>query len=282
MSDKNTDSFRLGTFEDTKEIPPTEDNEIVELQIKGLHRRFRWLLVVLIFVVGGLFVAGYLDLKNRFSAQETSGIREIHNISTILEDRLNELQKRLDDFDTKIAEETAALDQKTVVLQKDLAALRQRLETLDLSGAVKKEQRAFLQAVRKDIEPLDKKMASIQSDLAGVEKKLTAQVAPLSDGLAQNKKSIETLQERFGPASGEIVNKDQMDLELLKIKKAYRQNLSAEISGLEKQIRLLVERLERLEIAPPASNPRPTASGNPKTGSNAPAGNTGIQEQNLP
>ena len=282
MSDKDTDSFRLGTFEDTREIPPTEDNEIVELQIKALNRRFRWLLVVLIFVVGGLFVAGYMDLKNRFSVQETSGIREIHNISTILEDRLNELQKRLDDLATTLTKEMAALDKKTVVWQKDLTTLRQRVETLDVSGVVKREKKAVLQAVRKDLEPLDQKMSSIQSDLAGVEKKLSAQVTPLSQGVTQNTKAIETLQARFGPASGEIVNKDQMDLELLKIKKAYRQNLAAEISGLEKQIRLLVERLERLEIAPPASNPRPTASGNPKAGSNAPAGNTGIQEQNLP
>ena len=282
MSNKDTDSFRLGTFEDSKEILPTEDNEIVDLQIKALNRRFRWLLVVLILVVGGLFAAGYVDLKNRFSVQKTSGIREIHNISAILEDRLNELQKRLDDFDAKIAKETAELDQKTVVLQKDLAALRQRVETLDLSGAVKKEQQAFLQTVRKDLEPLDQKMTSIQSDLAGVEKKLTAQVAPLSTGLTQNTKAIETLQARFGPASGELVNKDQMDLELLKIKKAYRQNLAAEISGLEKQIRLLVERLERLEISPPAGTSRQTPSGIPQTGSNAPAGNAGIQEQNLP
>jgi predicted nucleic acid-binding Zn-ribbon protein len=151
-----------------------------------------------------------------------------------------------------------------------------------LSGAVKKEQQAFLQAVRKDLEPLNQKMAAIQSDLAGVENKLSAQMAPLSTGVTQNKKTIETLQARFGPASGELVNKDQMDLELLKIKKAYRQNLAAEISGLEKQIRLLVERLERLELSPPASTSRQAPSGTPQTGSNAPAGNAGIQEQNLP
>lgn len=282
MRDKDTDSFRLGTFEDSKETLPLEDNEIVDLQIKALNRRFRWLLVVLILVVGGLFAAGYMDLKNRFSVQKTSGIREIHNISAILEDRLNELQKRIDDFDTKIAKETAALDQKTVVLQKDLAALRQRLEALDLSGAVKKEQQAFLQTVRKDLEPLDQKMASLQSEMAGLEKKLSAQVAPLATGLTQNSQAIETLQARFGPASGELVNKDQMDLELLKIKKAYRQNLAAEIAGLEKQIRLLVERLERLEISPPAGTSRQTPSGTPPAGSNAPAGNAGIQEQNLP
>ena len=140
----------------------------------------------------------------------------------------------------------------------------------------------MLQAVRKDLEPLDQKMASIQSDLAGVEKKLSAQVAPLATGLTQNTQAIETLQARFGPASRELVNKDQMDLELLKIKKAYRQNLAAEISGLEKQIRLLVERLERLEISPPAGTSRQTPSGTPQTGSNTPAGNAGIQEQNLP
>jgi len=281
MTEKNTGSFRLGTLEDTREVQSVEDNELVELQVKKLNRRFRWLLIITVFVVGGLFTVGYLDLKNRFSVQKNSGTREIQNISAIFEDRLNELQKRADDLENSLNKEMSALDQKTVVWQKDLATLRDTVEKLDLSGAVKKEQKAFLQEVRKDIEPLDQKLKTMQSDLAGFEQKILTQVAPLSESLARHTKDVENLKALLGPAQGEIVNKDQMELELLKIKKAYRQNLAAEISGLEKQIRLLVERMERLEIKPSSGASRPATSGQPKTVPTPNTGNTGIQEQTI-
>lgn len=281
MTENTTGSFRLGTLEDTREVHPVEDNEIVNLQVKKLNRRFRWLLIITVFVVGGLFTVGYLDLKNRFSLQKNSGTREIRNISAIFEDRLNELQQRSDDLESSLTKEMSALDQKTVVWQKDLTALRNKVDKLDLSGAVKKEQKAVLQEVRKNIEPLDQQIKSIQSDLASVEQKILTQITPLSESLARNAKDVESLKKLIGPAPGEIVNRDQMELELLKIKKAYRQNLTAEIAGLEKQIRLLVERLERLEVKSSSGTSTPATSGKPKSGSTTNTGDAGIQEQNI-
>ena len=281
MTENTTGSFRLGTLEDTREVHPVEDNEIVNLQVKKLNRRFRWLLIITVFVVGGLFTAGYLDLKNRFSVQKNSGTREIQNISAIFEDRLNELQQRSDDLESSLTKEMSALDQKTVVWQKDLTALRNKVDKLDLSGAVRKEQKAILQEVRKDIEPLDQQIKSIQSDLAGVEQKIQTQITPLSESLARHAKDVESLKTVIGPAPGEIVNRDQMELELLKIKKAYRQNIAVEIAGLEKQIRLLVERLERLEVKPSSGASTPPTSGKPQSGSTTNTDNAGIQEQNI-
>lgn len=281
MTENTTGSFRLGTLEDTREVHPVEDNEIVNLQVKKLNRRFRWLLIITVFVVGGLFTVGYLDLKNRFSLQKNSGTREIQNISAIFEDRLNELQQRSDDLESSLTKEMSALDQKTVVWQKDLTALRNKVDKLDLSGAVKKEQKAVLQEVRKNIEPLDQQIKSIQSDLASVEQKILTQITPLSESLARNAKDVKSLKTLIGPAPGEIVNRDQMELELLKIKKAYRQNLTAEIAGLEKQIRLLVERLERLEVKSSSGTSTPATSGKPKSGSTTNTGDAGIQEQNI-
>ena len=146
-----------------------------------------------------------------------------------------------------------------------------------MSGAVAAQQKALLQEVRKEIAPLNQQVEAFQADLAAVGKKLDARMAPLSESLAQNTQAIANLQSRIGPIAGQIVDKDQMDLELLKLKKAYQQNLSAEISGLQKQIGLLTERIQRLESrpAPGAGSPAPAG-----TGGAGPAG--GIREQPLP
>jgi hypothetical protein len=282
MTDNDTGSFRLGELEEAHEFPPVEDNEMVALQLKAINRRYRWFLLFTILIVGALFAVGYLDLKNRFSVQQSSGSREIENITTIFEDRFNELQKRIEELDAAMAEEMAALDQKTVVWQKDLAKLRSTVDKLDLSGAIKKEQKSLLLAVRKELDPLDQNVKSLQSELAGMDQKLSKEIKPLADSVARNAKAVGLLQERIGPETTTIVNRDQMDLELLKIKKAYRQNLSAEIAGVEKQIRLLRERIERIEIRPTSGNTSPATSGSPGRNQSPSTGATGIQEQNLP
>jgi len=281
MSDNDTGSFRLGTLDETRGTAPVEDSDVFELEVGKINRRFRWLLVLTFLVVVGLFIAGYFDLKNRFSVQKTSGTREIENIAAVFQDRLDELEKRFDEFEATMTKELAALDQKTVVSQKDLAALRQSVDKLDLSGAVKKEQKALLESVRKQIAPLDQNVKILATELAALDQKFQAQIPPLSTSLTQAQETIDRIQAQIGPTSGQIVQKDQMDLELLKIKKAYRQNIAAEIAGLEKQMRILKDRMERLEIKPPsgAAAPGPTgqAPSVPTT-----AGNTGIQEQNIP
>ena len=284
MTDKDTGSFRLGALDETRpdEMPPVEDNELVELQLKKINRRFRWFLLFTILVVGALFVVGYLDLKNRFSVQKTSGSREIENIATIFEDRFNELQGRIDELDATQTKEMAALDQKTVVWQKDLAALSATVDKLDVSGAIRKEQKSILREVRKELDPLEQKIESLQSELAGLDQKVVSQITPLTESLARNTKEVNLLQERIGPTTTDIVNKDQMDLELLKIKKAYRQNLAAEITGVEKQVRLLRERIERLEARSMSGNTSPAPSATPSVKNPQSTGASGIQEQNLP
>ena len=285
MNANDSDSFRLGTLDDTGEITPAvDDTELFELQLKKMKRRLRWFMVLIILLVAALFAVGYLDLKNRFSLQANSGIREIENISAVFEDRFNELQKRIDDVGNSLSQEMSALDQKTVVWQKDLAALRQTVEKVDVSGAVEKEQKALLQEVGKQIAPLEERIKSLRAELAALDKKLSSQITPLSESVSGTTQKLETLQNRIGPLTGEIVSRDMLDLELLKLRKAYRQSVTDEVSGLDKQVRLLMEKVDRLErrmsstTAPSSSTTGPSSGrAQPSTG-----GATGIQEQPLP
>ena len=284
MSIQDSGSFRLGSLDDTGEVSQvqTEDVELFEIQLKKTKRRFRWSLFLLLVLFGAVFTVGYLDLKKRFSMQSTSGIREIENVSAVLEDRLNELQKRIDDLATSSAQDMTALDQKTVVWQKDLAKLRQTVEKLDVSGTVEKERKSVLQEVRKEIGPLEKRIASMRTDIDGIEPKMDSKITPLSESVTSTKQKVEALQNRIGPLSGGIVDRDTLDLELLKIRKSYRQSISDEISGLDRQIRLLSEKIERLESRMTDGTVSSAPSKQPGAGQPVPTGNTGIQEQTLP
>ena len=49
MNANDSDSFRLGTLDDTGEITPAvDDTELFELQLKKMKRRLRWFMVLII------------------------------------------------------------------------------------------------------------------------------------------------------------------------------------------------------------------------------------------
>ena len=58
MSVNDSDSFRLGTFEDTRDIAPVEDTDLFDLQLKKTRRRFRWLIFFLVVLFGAVFAVG--------------------------------------------------------------------------------------------------------------------------------------------------------------------------------------------------------------------------------
>jgi hypothetical protein len=77
---------------------------------------------------------------------------------------------------------------------------------------------------------------------------------------------------------GQMVGKDQLNLEVLKLRKGYETQQAADRRELEKQIRAAQEQIARLESRLLRS---PTPGGGAPSPTPAPRGGTAIQEQPL-
>lgn len=277
MTDNETSSFRLGSgpIDDAPE-PSVQDDSLAQLQFKRKARRIQITTLLLFVLVMAVFALGYYDLQGRFSRQANTGNREIQNITAIFEDRLNQLDQKLADIGKQFGEDFAKVDKLTVKLQKDMGQLQKNLDAIDLSGAIRKEQNALRQQMQKAFAPIKKDIDSLSKDLGAFDKRIKGQIAPLEVKLTQTRDDLAALDKALQKAAAESVNKDALSLEILKVKKAYQQQVTAETAALRKQTGILVERLERLEVKlrdlqrAPVSAPGPNA-----------APGTGIQEQNL-
>jgi hypothetical protein len=112
--------------------------------------------------------------------------------------------------------------------------------------------------------------------MGAFDKRIKDQMVPLEEKLTRTRNDLAALDKALKASTATSVNRDALSLEMLKVKKAYQQQVAAETSALRKQTGILVERLERLEVKLRDLQRTPVSV--PATG---PASGTGIQEQNL-
>ena len=278
MTENETSSFRLGSgpIEDMPEPPTQENEQLAQLQFKRLTRRIRITSLLLLFLMIAVFALGYWDLQGRFVRQANTGNREIQNITAVFEDRLNQLDQQLADIEKQLGEDFAKVDKLTVKLQKDIGQLQKNLEAIDLSGAIRKEQKALRAQMQKAFAPIKKDIDNLSKNMGAFDKRIKNQMAPLEEKLNQTRNDLAVLDKALKTSAAESVNRDALSLEMLKVKKAYQQQVAAETGALRKQTSILTERLERLEAKWRDLQRAPVSA--PDAG---PASGTGIQEQNL-
>ncbi len=278
MTENETSSFRLGSgpIEDMPEPSIQENDQLAQLQFKRLTRRIRITSLLLLFLMIAVFALGYWDLQGRFVRQANTGNREIQNITAVFEDRLNQLDQQLADIEKQLGEDFAKVDKLTVKLQKDIGQLQKNLEAIDLSGAIRKEQKALRAQMQKAFAPIKKDIDNLSKNMGAFDKRIKNQMAPLEEKLNQTRNDLAALNKSLKTSAAESVNRDALSLEMLKVKKAYQQQVAAETGALRKQTSILTERLERLEAKwrDLQRTPAPAPDAGPASG-------TGIQEQNL-
>jgi chromosome segregation ATPase len=278
MTENETSSFRLGSgpIEDGPEPPTQEDEQLAQLQFKRLARRIRITALLLLLLMIAVFALGYWDLQGRFARQANTGNREIQNITAVFEDRLNQLDQKFAAIEKQFGEDFAKVDKLTVKLQKDMGQLKKNLDAIDLTGTMRKEQKALRAQMQKAFAPIKKDIDSLSENMGAFDKRIKDQMVPLEEKLTQTRNDLAALDKALKASTAESVNRDALSLEILKVKKAYQQQVAAETSALRKQTGILVERLERLEVKLRDLQRTPVSV--PATG---PASGTGIQEQNL-
>ena len=279
MTENETSSFRLGsgTIEETAEVKVSDDG-LHQIPIRKLARRSRITSFLLLVLMILMFAWGYWDLQGRFDRQANTGNREIKNISAVFEDRLNELDSRFAAIEKKSQADFAKLDKLTVKLQKNIGELQKSMAAIVLSGTMRKEKKAMLDQMQKAFAPIKADIDSLSKDLGTFDQRVRTQLAPLAKQLGQTRDELSALQQTIKAAAGESIDRDEMALEMLKVKKTYQQQIASEAALIRKQVSLLDERMERLESKLRALNTRAPAP----SGKNTTSAGRDIQEQNLP
>jgi chromosome segregation ATPase len=269
MIDKESKEFDFddnGTYSDS-----LFEDEMKDLRVEKLNQRVTIITILIPCLIGVILFIAYRNLTGRVTESETLGSKELETLSKSLEDKFNTLSSQDKEIQTAISEKIAALEKNADSFRSSLEALEKNLgttakaiknladEKLDKKDQVDvtKTINDALVPIRNDMDSIGqirKEIKSVSSEIDTLDQNLRQQLIPitaalskLSSGADQTTDNISELSSKLSTLSDAKMSKEDVELELLKVRKIYQRIVEEEISKIDQRLDILLKRVKQLE-----------------------------------
>jgi DNA repair exonuclease SbcCD ATPase subunit len=297
------DRFRFKISDEEPELGFHDEELTRRVGKLGQRVSFLTLLLPCLLALGG-YVA-YRDLRLRASQVQTIEIQSFDRRTTEADQKLSALAARMGEFEAGLAARVEGVRTSVASLQEDLRKTQARLEAADASvqatAAAKADRKeiaeqaartdAALAAVARDLQTVTKDLqalapfreelgsaAALRGDLGKVSErlqKLENSIGKDLTGLAgyveRTKGDLEKIKADVAGLQARKLDREAMDLEVLKTKRLYQMALDQEVGRIDRSLATLQRRLDQVEKAFGARSSAPALP--PLTG--------GVKEQPL-
>ena len=219
---------------------------------------------------------------------------EIQNLSSQLEENFVKLSTKYGDLETALTQKLAALEKVDKSMKSNLKKAEDTVAQINATKADKKDQQDAIAKIDKALNPLRQELKAIKSvttDLQTQNEDLKQQLATLSANLTRlsastektlkesadiHSKKLNTIQTDLSSLSGRKMDKDALQLELLKARKHFQRDLDLTKSAIDKRLASMLRKIKDLEkvVQAPLSSARPG-------GQSVSAGSGGLVEQEI-
>lgn len=279
MSDDDSRTFKLGSLEERTPPPAAKPLDAGRSrQIATVNRRITRVATLLLCLMLAMGLGGYWEIRQQMRQRQDVELREVNSLAQALRTDMQAVNQRLETLENNLGEGRIKTEKDVIQLRKATDELQKRLQSIDVSGAVQKQQAALLAQVTASQEPLLKELKALAARTTALDARVNEFGGITTAGAEKAAAEVAQLKKRLDQLGAQMVGKEQLNLEILKVRKAYETQLATERRELEKQIRSAQEQLARLESRlnrQPVPGAAPAPATPPRTG-------TGIQEQALP
>ena len=253
--------------------------ELKDLRLEKLSQRLTVLTILLPCVLAVAIYFGYQDLSSRVSQNSDTGSLEIQRLSEQIEALSRDFNEKLitfsttlstqdKDFGTSIEGRLFAVNKDIEKLQnvfktlgddikRDLKQNQETIEKLKASKVDKKSQAVAIEKLNESINPLKnelQQLKTIRQDL----KQVSGEIKKLEAGLAEKLeaaveqtdqvgKKYEQIDASLSKLTGNTVDKDELALEVFKLKKNFQNQLSKEVSNLNQRLDAIQTEIDVIE-----------------------------------
>jgi chromosome segregation ATPase len=269
-------------------------------RFRKLNRRITWIAFLVPCLAGLLVAAGYIDLKGRLARIDHVGVQEIEALARDLDARLAAFTERQSALITEIGERISLLSKKTDALAVDLknaeAAFDQSLvrtaksvekSAMDLAASKvdRRELDKAVGGVQKTLDPLEKRVNAVSSEIAALDNNFTRELASLAgtldglnrdlavlkeemtdfsgtDELASLSRRLDSLESempklksRISSAASGGIDQDYLDARLLKEQRIFQLKLDQRSGDIQSRLTELEKQLSALRAAASAAGP---------------------------
>ena len=269
----NQERFRFDLSDE--ETEPAAQDEELKKRLNRLSQRMSFLTLLLPCLLAIVIYVAYQDLTQRLIRTRTSEIHSVERLAQDIEQRMASLTARLGDFEAALGRlgdlpnRMQALQEEwrkgETAMEKNVTAKADRKEIEEL---VNRHQTALaslgkdVQALAKEVQglaPLREELgsgAALRSDvqalsarLQKLENSLGEDLTGLAGYMERSKSDLEKIKSEVSGLQARKLDREAVDLEVLKAKRLYQIALDQEIGRVDKAFATLQRRLEQLEKA---------------------------------
>jgi DNA repair exonuclease SbcCD ATPase subunit len=267
------DRFRFGPGDEEPELAIADEE--LKKRVNRLSQRISFLTLLLPSLIAIVIYVAYQDLTQRLIRTQSNDLRSVERLATDIEQKTAAMNVRLSDIEAALTQMGNA-QTKLQTLQEELRKGDSAMEKLNAAKADKrdieeagKRHEEALAAISKNVQALTKEvqtLAPFREEL-GVSTTLRNEIQALSarlqklesslgkdlTGLAgymdRSRSELEKIKSDLSNLQARKLDRDTLELEVLKAKRLYQIALDQEIARIDKTLSTLQRRLDQVERA---------------------------------
>ena len=308
IDDEEYSTFKFnGDDEPEPEVEQTlYQEEARDRRIEKIGHRVTIISILIPVLLGVVFYITYRDITSRVSQSRDTEAMEIQNLSAQLEDQFEALAKKYGDLEASLTQKLADLEKVDKAMKANLKEAHDMVSKVNATKVDKKEQQdaiakidTALGPIRKELEslgPMRKELESlgpmrkelealtpvsadlkiVTAELRSLDENTQQKLSTLSANVDKTLADLSRIQSDVSGLSDQKLDKDALQLELLKARKKYQNDLELIKAALDKRLSSILRKLRDLEKVAHA----PQAVPGPSGGVNS-AGSGKIVEQEI-
>ena len=290
------DKFRFQIGEEEPE-PPAID-EALQRRVHKLSQRMSFLTLMLPCLIALVLYVAYRDISLRVAQTQYSELQSVDRLAADLKLKTDAMLARVTELETAVGAKLDEVSKSVPALQEGIKKTEAAVERQNTDKADKKELQdsaarvdAALAALSKDLQghtrevqgltkdlqalapfreelgsasALRNDVASVSARLQKLENSLGKDLTGLAGYMDRNKTELTQIKTELANLQSRKLDRESIDLEILKAKKSYQTALDQEMSRIEKTLSAIQRRLDQIErafAAPAARGTTPAAPG---------------------
>jgi chromosome segregation ATPase len=290
------DKFRFQLGEEEPE-PPAID-EALQRRVHKLSQRMSFLTLMLPCLIALVLYVAYRDISLRVAQTQYSELQSVDRLAADLKLKTDAMLARVTELETAVGAKLDEVSKSVPALQEGIKKTEAAVERQNTDKADKKELQdsaarvdAALAALSKDVQghtrevqgltkdlqalapfreelgsasALRNDITSVSARLQKLENSLGKDLTGLAGYMDRNKTELTQIKTELANLQSRKLDRESIDLEILKAKKSYQTALDQEMSRIEKTLSAIQRRLDQIErafAAPAARGTTPAAPG---------------------
>jgi chromosome segregation ATPase len=267
IDDEEYSSFKFEGDEEPDSGEAIYQEEAKDRRVEKLSHRVTLISILIPVLIGVVFYMAYRDITSRVSRSRDTEAMEIQNLSAQLEENFAKLSEKYGELENALTQKLADLEKVDKAMKTNLKQAEEAVANINATKADKKEQQETIAKIDSALNPIRQELKDINAVTTGLQTQnndLKQQLATLSSSLAtlsadtdKSLKELAAIQADLSALSNQKMNKDALQLELLKARKNFQRDLDLTKADLEKKMESMLKKimdLEKIAKAPLSSN----------------------------